>query len=278
MWIRRCDREARSSRVKTRGVGSGTYAPRFHSGRTALAGALLLGACGNASTAPSPQGFPPPYRPVASIVSSAFSNEDARDALGEAETVMRLAGIGPGMSVADIGAGDGYYTIRLSPLVGAEGRVLAQDIVPETRDKLARRVERERLDNVSVRLGTPNDPKLPANSFDRVLLIHMYHEIAQPAEFLWHLRGSLKPGGSVVVVDAERPTANHGTPRALLQCEFRALGYTLAKFEKLSDGESYFAQFAPTLPRPAPRDIPRCTGGAGARPAGTGQPGAAKTN
>ncbi|HZF42726.1 MAG TPA: methyltransferase [Sphingomonadaceae bacterium] len=217
----------------------------------------------SAPTAPSPSAFPPPYRPVAKIVSSSFSNEDARDALGEAEMVMGLAGIAPGMSVADIGAGDGYYTIRLSPLVGPKGRVLAQDIIPETRDKLARRVDRERLSNVSVRLGLPNDPKLPPNSFDRVLLIHMYHEIAQPAEFLWHLRGSLKPNGSVVVVDAERPTANHGTPRALLICEFRALGYTLTKFEQLKDGESYFAQFAPTLPRPRPRDIPRCAAKAG---------------
>jgi predicted methyltransferase len=234
--------------------------------RSFLLGFALLTACERAPSAPAapnPSAFPPPYRPVAKIVSSSFSNEDARDALGEAEMVMGLAGIAPGMSVADIGAGDGYYTIRLSPLVGPKGRVLAQDIIPETRDKLARRVDRERLSNVSVRLGLPNDPKLPPNSFDRVLLIHMYHEIAQPAEFLWHLRGSLKPNGSVVVVDAERPTANHGTPRALLICEFRALGYTLTKFEQLKDGESYFAQFAPTLPRPRPRDIPRCAAKAG---------------
>ena len=229
-------------------------------GRSLFGVTLMLAACGSAPSATgSANRFPPPDRPVASIVSSAFSNEDARDALGEAETVMRLAGVAPGMSVADIGAGDGYYTIRLSPLVGLKGRVVAQDIVPETRDKLARRVERERLDNVYVRLGTPNDPKLPAASFDRVFMIHMYHEIAQPAEFLWHLRGSLKPGGSVVVVDAERPTANHGTPRDLLVCEFKAIGYSLTKFEQLNDRESYFAQFTPTLPRPAPRDIPRCS-------------------
>ena len=229
--------------------------------RPLVAGLLMLTACERAPSAPTATGFPPPYRPVATIVSDRFSNEDARDKLGEAETVMNLAGIRPGMSVADIGAGEGYYTIRLSPLVGPKGRVLAEDIIPGTRDKLARRVERERLDNVSVRLGLPNDPKLPANSFDRVLMIHMYHEIAQPAEFLWHLRGSLKPGGSVVVVDANRPTANHGTPPDLLRCEFRALGYTPVKFERLADGESYFAQFAPTLPRPRPQDIPRCNGG-----------------
>lgn len=233
-----------------------TPSPSRKRGRGMVTVLALLAACERAPTTPA--SFPPPDRPVASIVSSRYSNEDARDSLGEAETVMRLAGIGPGMSVADIGAGEGYYTIRLSPLVGPKGRVLAQDIIAETRDKLAVRVERERLDNVSVRLGLPNDPKLPAASFDRVLMIHMYHEIEQPAEFLWNLRASLKPGGSVIVVDADRATANHGTPQDLLVCEFKALGYTLARFELLADKESYFARFVPTLPRPAPQDIPRC--------------------
>src|SRR3546814_18233366 len=68
------------------------------------------------------------------------------------------------MSVADVGAGEGYYTVRLAPLVGADGRVLAQDIVPETRDALAQRVTRERLDNVAVKLGEPNDPMLDRKS------------------------------------------------------------------------------------------------------------------
>lgn len=227
-------------------------------GRGAAFALLMLTACERAPSAPTKTAFPPPHRPVAPIVSSRYSNEDARDSLGEAETVMRLAGISPGMSVADIGAGEGYYTIRLSPLVGPRGRVLAEDIVPETHSKLAMRVERQRLDNVSVRLGLPNDPKLPAASFDRVLMIHMYHEIEQPAEFLWHLRESLKKGGSIVVVDADRPTANHGTPQDLLVCEFKAIGYTLSRFEMLPDRESYFAQFKPALPRPRPQDIPRC--------------------
>src|SRR3546814_7970466 len=80
---------------------------------------------------------------------------------------MDKAGIAPGMTVADIGAGQGYYTVRLANRVGAEGRVLAEDIVPQVRDALAERVARERLDNVSVRLGEPADPKLPPNSFDR---------------------------------------------------------------------------------------------------------------
>ena len=203
--------------------------------------------------------FPDPARPVAPIVSARYSNEDARDSVGEFETVVKLAGVAPGMSVADIGAGEGYYTVRLAPLVGEEGRVLAQDIIPETRDNLARRVDRERLDNVAVKLGEPSNPKLPENSFDRVFMIHMYHEIERPSEFLWNLRPALKRGGSVVVVDADRPTDRHGTPPKLLLCEFSSVGYELIRFERLPESESYFAQFAARGVRPEPNQIKVCS-------------------
>lgn len=162
------------------------------------------------------------------------------------------------MVVADIGAGEGYYTIRLSPVVGRTGRVLAQDIVPETRDALAQRVQREDLQNVAVKLGEPNNPQLPEASFDRILLIHMYHEVKLPSEFLWHLRDGLKRDGAVVVVDADRPTDRHGTPPRLLICEFAAVGYQLTRFERLADSDSYFAQFEARAPKPKPAEIPRC--------------------
>ncbi|MDP8993548.1 MAG: protein-L-isoaspartate O-methyltransferase [Pseudomonadota bacterium] len=216
---------------------------------------VVVGACRGEEQRNS---FPEPQRPVAPIESSRYLNEDARDSVGEAERVMELAEIRPGMSVADIGAGEGYYTVRLSPLVGENGRVLAQDIVPETIHELARRVHRERLDNVALKLGEPNNPLLPETSFDRILLIHMYHEIPRPSEFLWHLRGALKREGRVVVVDADRPTDRHGTPIRLLVCEFNAVGYELTRFERL-DSESYFAQFEPRGPRPEPHEIPSCS-------------------
>jgi ubiquinone/menaquinone biosynthesis C-methylase UbiE len=203
--------------------------------------------------------FPAPKRPVSPIVSPRYSNEDARDSVQEAETVMKLADIKPAMSIADIGAGEGYYTVRLAPLVGRKGRVLAEDIVPQTRDDLARRVQRENLENVAVKLGLPNDPQLPDNSFDRILMIHMYHEIERPSEFLWHLRNDLTPKGSIVVVDADRTTDRHGTPPRLLVCEFAAIGYELTRFERLADSESYFARFEPRGPRPEPAQIPACS-------------------
>ncbi|MFS0773681.1 class I SAM-dependent methyltransferase [Sphingomonas sp. 1P08PE] len=205
-----------------------------------------------------PGPFPAADRPVARIVSSRWSNEDARDRLREAELVMDRAAIRPGMTIADIGAGEGYYTIRLAARVGEEGRVLAEDVVPAVRDELAERVSRERLENVSVRLGEPADPKLPGNSFDRVLMVHMYHEIAQPYEFLWRLRPALKPDGRVVVVDADRRTQDHGTPPALLRCEFAAVGYTMVATQPMPSAGGYIATFRPEGPRPDPKTIKPC--------------------
>lgn len=202
--------------------------------------------------------FPKPDRPVAHIISSRWSTEEARDRLNEAGEVMAKSGIAKGMTVADIGAGEGYYTIRLASRVGKEGRVVAEDIVPQVRDALAQRVVRDRLDNVSVRLGDPANPKLPDNSFDRVLMVHMYHEIEQPYEFLWRIRPSLKPTGEIVVVDANRRTVDHGTPPKLLQCEFAAVGYKLVAFDEMPSAGGYMARFQAVGPRPEPKDIKAC--------------------
>ena len=216
---------------------------------------LTLAACDGGE----PQsGFPSAQRDFAPIVSDSFSTEDARDRLGEAEAVIEFAGVAPGMSVADIGAGEGYYTVRLSRAVAPKGRVLAQDIVPETRDRLGLRVQREGLDNVAVRLGLPDDPKLPAASFDRIFLVHMYHEVEQPYPFLWHLREGLKPGGMVVVVDAQRPIKRHGMPPALLECEFASVGLTKLRQRDLDGADSYMALYAATKPRPEPSAIKPC--------------------
>lgn len=215
-----------------------------------------------------PGPFPAADRPVAHIVSPRWSNEEARDRLNEAGEVMARAAIKPGMTVADIGAGEGYYTTRLAQRVGEDGRVLAQDIIPAVRDALAERVARKRLDNVSVKLGEPNDPKLPENSFDRIFMVHMYHEIEQPYEFLWRMRPALRPDGLVVVVDANRPTANHGTPPALLRCEFESVGYELVGITAMPSAGGYFATFRASGARPEPAAIRPCRVTQSQQPAG----------
>ena len=224
-----------------------------------LAALLLLAALSACRDKPdSDDDFPRPHRPVAPIVSDSFSTEDARDRVGEAEQVMALAGISEGMWVADIGAGEGYYTVRLGRAVGPKGRVLAEDIVASTRDRLAMRVQRENLDNVAIRLGKPDDAMLPPRSFDRIMMVHMYHEVESPYALLWRLRDGLKPGGEIVVVDANRPTDRHGVPPGLLACEFKTVGLELTRIESIANGESYFASFKIAGPRPAPRAIRPC--------------------
>jgi protein-L-isoaspartate O-methyltransferase len=223
----------------------------------ALAASIAVASC---RAQPSEPHFPSAHRDVAPTVSGAFSTEDARDRLGEAEEVMQLAGVKPGMWVADVGAGQGYYTVRLARVVGRKGRVLAEDIVPDVRDALTDRVQRERLDNVAVKLGSPDNPMLPAGSFDRVFLVHMYHEVTSPYAFLWHMREGVKRGGLVVVVDSNRPVRQHGMPPAQLRCEFAALGMTPVKFSMLAGGEVYFMAFQLSGPRPSPDEIKPCNG------------------
>lgn len=221
----------------------------------AVAALLTLGAC---RAQPSEPHFPSAHRDVAPIVGDTYSTEDARDRLGEAEQVMQLAGVKPGMSVADVGAGQGYYTVRLARVVGPHGRVLAEDIVPEVRDSLSERIQRERLDNVAVKLGSPDDPMLPPESFDRVFLVHMYHEVASPYAFLWHLREGVKPDGLVIVVDANRPIERHGMPPQQLKCELAALNLQPVKSTMLTGGEVYFMAFRIAGPRPEPEQIKPC--------------------
>src|SRR4051812_16343207 len=247
-WPRLCRSALRAKRLRSR-----------MSNKALALGAtlLLLAAC---RAEPREPRFPTAHRDVAPIVGDTFSTEDARDRVGEAEQVMELAELKPGMSVADVGAGEGYYTVRLAPVVGKKGRVLAEDILPEVRDALSDRVTRGNLENVAVKLGAPDNPMLPAQSFDRVFLVHMYHEVQSPYAFLWHLRDGVKPGGLVIVVDSNRPVKRHGILPEQLKCEFAALGMEPVKFQMLSSGEVYFESFRLAGPKPAPERIVACNG------------------
>ncbi len=238
----------------------------------ALAGAALsaaVSACSAAApdAAAAPPGlaaerFPKPERPVAGIVSDQWSSEDSRERVGEAAKVMELLGVRPGMAVADIGAGAGYYVGPLSRRVGPGGRVVAQDVEPRYLERLRRRVSRERLGNVDVVLGEPHDPRLPPRSMDLALLVHMYHEIAQPFGLLANLAPAMKPGGRVAILDVDGPIQSHGTPRALLNCELAAVGYREAAWHWLEGRSVYLAVFEPPAEPPEPERIAPCGGAA----------------
>jgi predicted methyltransferase len=191
------------------------------------------------------EAFPKPDRPVADIISPIWHDEKERDAAGEPRQLVRLLGIKSGMTVADIGAGSGYYVVRLSPIVGPHGHVIAEDVVPEYLRALRRRLRDLRLQNVTISLGEPHDPRLPTSSLDVAILVHMYHEIAQPYALLYNLIPALKPGARVGIVDAFRLTSEHGTPPSLLRCELSAVGYREISLDRLTGSDAYLAIFAP---------------------------------
>ena len=221
-----------------------------HGRRLAVAAgvaALTLAGCNAPSRAEPAAGspFPKADRPVAEIVSPSRGPEDQRDAVEESEQLIEALGIGPGMHVADIGAGSGYHTVRLSPVVGPAGRVYAVDVEPRFLQGLRERVAKLNLDNVVTILGAPDDPRLPPASVDLALLVHMYHEIESPYALLHHLAPALRSGGKVAVVDLDRPTHLHGTPPALLRCEFAAVGWRQVSMTQLSGDVGYLAVYQP---------------------------------
>ena len=221
-----------------------------------LAIAVLLSAtlCGSAiaQAAPpavaSPQTAPPqtprqtstPYKGDLSI----FEYPD-RDKKLQIDRVMDLLGIAAGKNVADIGAGSGWFTVRVSRRVGPAGVVLAEDINPLAIEHIGRRVNTESLTNVRTILGQPDDPMLPASSVDAVLLLKVYHEIAHPVPFLQKLRPALRAGGKVGIIDKNGNGQNHGVNHEVVEREMAEAGFRLAStydFTK-ADGQDYFLIF-----------------------------------
>ena len=223
-----------------------------------MAFGLLLAAVVWAAQPQDTPGFPAPDRPVAGIISPEYSNEKTRDGHGEAERVLSLLGIRQGQRVADIGAGLGYYTVRIARRLGLGATIYATDVKREYLDQLRVRLARERISGVQLILGLPRDPRLPTNSVDVAILSHMYHEIENPYEFLYRLQPSLAPGARVGIIDMDRPTQSHGTPPALLRCELAAVGYRQVDFVVLSPADGYLAVFTRPVNLPPAGAIKPC--------------------
>ena len=236
--------------------------------RPLLALLLALPALAHGAQAAEPLGppgapaaaFPKPDRPVAEIVAAQWAFEAQRDKADEFGQVARLMGFKPGETVADIGAGSGYYVTRLSPLVGPQGRVLAEDVTPRYLADLEARLRKADLSNVTVVRGEPHDPRLAPGSVDAAILVHMYHEITQPYGLLHNLAAAMRPGGRVGIVDADDIPSRHGTPLKLLRCELSAAGFRETGFSVLDGGVGYLAVFEAPAPdrRPDPKTITPC--------------------
>jgi ubiquinone/menaquinone biosynthesis C-methylase UbiE len=117
------------------------------------------------------------------------------------DLVLNALDLKPGMAVADIGAGTGYYTWRIAQRIGAAGMVYAVDVQPEMIKALEQQMSRRGIANVKAVPGTPADPKLPRNSLDLALMVDVYHEFEQPYEMLAAIVAALKPGGRVAFVE-----------------------------------------------------------------------------
>jgi SAM-dependent methyltransferase len=169
-----------------------------------------------------------------------------RDQRLKINRVMDILEIGPGKTVADIGAGSGWFTVRAARRVTETGSVYAVDINPEATRYIDSRAQKEGLHNVKTVLSKSDDPKLPANKIDSVLLLKTYHEVDRPVALLQNLRASLRPGAKVGIIDRNGNGENHGVSRDTVVREASEAGYALLSqydFVK-GDGMNYFLIFA----------------------------------
>jgi len=219
----------------------------------AIGGYILL--LGTALAAPLPsqtpatQGSQVQQRKTSEPYTGDFSIFEYKDRAKklQVERVMDILGIVPGKTVADIGAGSGWFTVRAARRVKPAGLVYAVDINPEAVRYIQKRVISEGIANVRTILSKPEDPLLPVASIDAVLLLKTYHEVADPVALLKNLHAALRPQARIGIIDRNGNGENHGVSRNTVVQELGQAGYRLiGKYDFVkSDGEDYFLVFQP---------------------------------
>jgi SAM-dependent methyltransferase len=194
-------------------------------------------------TPPAAQADRPTSTPYAGDL-SIFEYPD-RDKKLHIDRVMDLLGIAPGKSVADIGAGSGWFTVRAAARVGSGGAVYAEDINPKAIDYITSRAVNEKLANIRPVLGDVDDTKLPANSVDAVLILKTYHEFAHPVPLMEKLKPSLRPGAKIGIIDRNGNGADHGIMPDIVEREMARAGFKrVGKYDfTKDDGQDYFLIF-----------------------------------
>ena len=171
--------------------------------------------------------------PVMSHFGADWLDRAERDAEEHPRRAIQALQVKPGHVVADVGAGTGYYTVLLAKRVTPGGRVYATDIQPEMLDLLRGRLARERLANVELVLGGEDDPRLPSRCCDLILMVDVYHELAQPQAMMRRLREALKPGGRLALIEFRKESPwvpireEHKMSVAEARAELAADGYRL---------------------------------------------------
>jgi SAM-dependent methyltransferase len=184
-----------------------------------------------------------PYTGDLSIFDSA-----GRDKRLQIDRVMDILGVSLGKTVADIGAGSGWFTVRAARRVGDSGLVYAVDINPQSTRYVSDRARKEQLRNVKTILGKEDDPLLPAGAVDSVLLLKTYHEVAQPVALLRNLRASLRRGAKVGIIDRNGNGEDHGVGRDVVIHEATEAGYRLLEQYDFVKGDKmdYFLVLVPS--------------------------------
>jgi SAM-dependent methyltransferase len=200
-------------------------------------------AAGQAPAPTTAQAERPTSTPYAGDL-SIFEYPD-RDKKLHVDRVMDLLAIEPGKVIADIGAGSGWFTVRAAARVGPSGTVYAEDINPKAIDYITDRASREKLENVRPILGSVDDPKLPENSVDAVLILKTYHEFAHPIPLMEKLKHSLRPGAKIGIIDRNGNGADHGIMPEAVETEMLHAGFKrVGKYDfTKSDGQDYFLIF-----------------------------------
>jgi len=176
--------------------------------------------------------------PVMGYQGADWLERSERDDEEAPDVALNVLKIPKGASVADIGAGSGFITERLSARVGPAGRVFANDVQPQMLQMLARRLAIRKITNVTLVQGAVDDPKLEPASVDLEIMVDVYHELSQPQSMLRHLREALKAGGRLVLLEyrKEDPTVpikfEHKMSVAEAKMELEAEGFTLAKVDE----------------------------------------------
>jgi SAM-dependent methyltransferase len=170
-----------------------------------------------------------------------------RDRRLQINRVMDILGVVPGKTVADIGAGSGWFTERAARRVGSGGLVYAVDINPAAIQYVQDRARKDRLNNVKSILSKPDDPMLPAGAVGAVLLLKTYHEIAEPVVLLRNLRAALRPGAKVGIIDRNGNGEDHGVAREVVLREAAEAGYRLLGQYEFVKGDKmdYFLVLTP---------------------------------
>jgi len=169
-----------------------------------------------------------------------------RDERLQINRVMDILAITPGKSVADIGAGSGWFSVRAARRVTDSGRVYAVDINPESIRYIDNRAAKENLHNIQTVLSHADDSLLPPNSVDAVLLLKTYHEVAKPVTLLQNLRASLRPGAKIGIIDRNGNGEDHGIGKEVVLKEASEAGFKLlASYDFVkSDNMDYFLVLA----------------------------------